>query len=1285
MRRGDQDPERESWGDPGFRGRVKAILSMGDNTMSKISKLSVVLCMCALVSANAWGQGIFATLTGVVSDPSRAVVKGAKVVLTDAASGSARETVTNDDGYYTFASVPVGSYTLSVEAQGFQTYKATSIALGGAEKRNLNISLALGTASQTVEVSAEATQLVTTDSAEKSFTLETKQLENLVQVGSDAAEYIKVMPGFAVQNGTSNKANYSGEVIGINANGDAGSQSPLNNASTYNGLPSNSLDITMDGAHVADPGCNCDTPVNPNSDFLQEFRVLAGNFSAENQKGPIVITSVTKSGGTKLHGSGFFSARNYALNANDWLNNYNKSPKPANKYYYPGGAIGGKVPKTHDKLFFFAGFEYYYQVLDTGLLRATVPTANMLNGNFSTSELEKIGDSTSNFKTASGNPVATACPGTAVQPTGTELPYLPCLNQATLTAFQNAGWASPDGKNGYNVQIPSQILNPNMLALMGLYPGANADPSTNGGYNYVQSEVFNQNNTQFDTREDYNISDRTKLFVRYNYQKETQQFPVGLWWRNGAQVPYPTAIEGKNRSKSISGSVTHVFSPTMTNETVVAYTEVLFPNVFANPSKVARSNVGFNVQGIFNNGVSQIPSFGSFGGETALVFNPGGFEAGGAKSGLYANKYMPEISDTVTKVWSTHTLKAGFFWEWIRNAQPANNDTNGQLQFVSGNNSLYSTGDSYADEVLGIASHYDEATKNRINDIAYNTYEFFLQDDWKATKRLTLNLGLRFSHIQPWYDRVGDGFAIFNLNAYTAGGGAACTGAPTYCGYLWHAMDSSVPLSGYPTRSLFYQPRLGAAYDLFGDGKTVLRGGWGRYYFHVGQFTSGLDASAGVKSIGYDGKISTSTTTNSTQPILVNPLPAAITSLAPWNTASSNVGIANISTQTWFNATPSGPAAVDGKDNQMGYTDTWNLTISRQLPWSSMFEVSYIGNRSRDLASGGNGGSVGINTLNINPVPVGAMLSSNNGGVDPSTLNSGAFRPIQGYGDLYVTTNNGHANYNGLQAIWARTRGRYTINLNYTFSKSEQILGNNGNLIDQFDVNRNFGVAPNNRKHLFNAVYSIELPKANINKFAGGVINGWQLTGIVQLQSGPNLTGFQNQNFGLGYSGVSGSNGSSAIIPGSISAQNPNGIAISNISILGTPDIQLNPILTCNPASGLKSHQYINASCFAPPTQVGQNGPIILPAIYGPAYFNWDMGLFKNFTITENQRLQFRFNLYNWMNHPLWSFNGSNLSLGFSQDTAANNYNMTQSNSTFGYTTTKQGHRIIEMGVKYYF
>ena len=152
--------------------------------------------------------------------------------------------------------------------------KPGTISLGGGEKRNVNVKLEVGSAGETVQVNAENMDLAVTDSGEKSFSLETEELENFTQVGSNAAEYIKIVPGFGIANGTQNKSNYNGQTIGINANGDSGSQSPLNAAYSYNGLPTNSLDITADGAHVSDPGCNCDTPVNPNSDFVQEFKVL---------------------------------------------------------------------------------------------------------------------------------------------------------------------------------------------------------------------------------------------------------------------------------------------------------------------------------------------------------------------------------------------------------------------------------------------------------------------------------------------------------------------------------------------------------------------------------------------------------------------------------------------------------------------------------------------------------------------------------------------------------------------------------------------------------------------------------------------------------------------------------------------------------------------------------------------------------------------------------------------------------------------------------------------------
>ena len=1213
--------------------------------------------LLVVLSAGAWAQGIFATLTGVVTDPSQSVVPNARVTLRDTGSGSERQTVSNGDGYYTFASVPVGTYSLTVEAQGFKTHKEDAIRLGGGEQRNVNVALAIGGTAETVEVAGmQDFTTAPVDTGEKSFTLETKELQNFTQVGSNAAEYIKIVPGFGITNGTSNKSNYSGQTIGINANGDSGSQSPLNTAFSYNGLPTNSLDITADGAHVSDPGCNCDTPVNPNSDFLQEFKVLTSNFSAEEQKGPIVITSVTKSGTNAYHGSAFFSARNHALNANDWLNNFSGVQQPANAYYYPGGTIGGpvRIPgtgfnKNRDKLFFWTGLEYFHQTLDTGLLRATVPTAGELGGDFSAAEIAKEGPVTA-----------------AAVPPGQ-------LNAAAVAAFGGtsipACAGTPNGK----------CIDPNMLALAKLFPAPNATPTVASPYNYVQAEVFNQNNRQWTTRADYNISDNTKLFVRYNYQRETQLFPVGLWWRNTDQVPYPSAIEGKNRSDSWAGTITHVFSPTMTNEVVMAYTFVGFPNVFANPSKVSPATVGYNYKGLFGQiggKVNQIPSFGNFGpSEAALVFNPGGFEGGGSSQGLYANKYMPSVSDTLTKVVGKHTLKAGFFYEWIRNAQPANNYTNGAAMVSVSN--PFSYGNEYADLLTGNLNSYQETNFNRINDISYNTYEFFGQDSWKATRRLTVEFGLRATHFSPWVDDDGFGYSIFNPSLYSSANGGACASAPTFCGFEWHARDSAISLGGFPTRALFYQPRLGAAYDVTGSGNTVLRGGWGRFYYHSGQFTTGLDASAGVASA------------------TLSPSNWVGGPGCPTNPPAGSALFASYISCLNVAATPASPAASDAKDNLQPYTDSWSFTVSQRTPWDSRLEVAYVGNRSGNLANSGGYGS------NINLVPLGAMTTAST--PNPATADANNFRPLPGYGDLNEATNNAYSNYNAMQVTWGRHAGRYTMQANYTWQKALGIvLGNangqsNGSIsINPFNLRSNYGIQPTDRRQLFNFAYSIDLGNPlHANGLLAGATSGWQVSGITQLQSGANITesgGYNaSTNYNMSLTCVSSDTTnfpcpqSAAIIPGSITNTNPTGIAINNQSILGTNAVQLNPLVTCNPNSALKAHQFVNPNCFAAPTLVGQNGPTLLPVSYGPAYFNWDMALFKNFKISESKNLQFRINGYNFLNHPLFSFpDSSNLTLRFVQD-PAKNYAITQTNTNFGLTTVKQGQRIVELAVKFYF
>ena len=362
---------------------------------------------------------------------------------------------------------------------------------------------------------------------------------------------------------------------------------------------------------------------------------------------------------------------------------------------------------------------------------------------------------------------------------------------------------------------------------------------------------------------------------------------------------------------------------------------------------------------------------------------------------------------------------------------------------------------------------------------------------------------------------------------------------------------------------------------------------------------------------------------------------------------------------------------MDSKDDKQPYTDSYSFTIAQKLPWQSMVEASYVGNQSKDLANDSGYGS------NINLVPVGAILSD----PDPYNANPDKYRPLNtvdssgnvlGYGDLNLATHKLYANYNSLQVTWGRHAGRYTLQANYSLQKALGIISPD---LNPLNLHTNYGVQPTDRRHLFNVAYSIELGSpVHDSRFLGGLVNGWQISGITQVQSGANLT------YSGGYNASTNFN---MQIDSSVTRSDGSGISVNSQSILGTNAIQLNPLLTCNPASGLANHQFINRNCFAVPTVVGQNGPTVLPAVYGPHYFNSDLGLFKNFQIKETLRLQFRAQAYNFLNHPLWSFpDTSNLTLSFRQDS---NGVVSQVNNNFGTATVKNGNRVIEFAVKFFF
>src|SRR5690349_10724227 len=381
--------------------------------LARFSILAIAA-MLMFVSLAGNAQTTNATLTGTVFDSSGAIVPKANVILTNESSGDLRRTVSNSDGYFTFAAVPPGSYTIRVEMAGFAAWETTSVVLNASDKRNVSgIRLTPGAAKETITVEATAAQITPIDSGEKSTLITEKIMQNVAIVGQNAAEFIKIMPGMAFTGGVVNQSSYA-------ASDERTGSGPVGNFSA-NGTRTGALDITSDGAHIIDPGCNCGQAMNTNADMTSELKVMTSNFGADESKGPVVISAIGKSGGQQFHGEAYAYARSWHLNANDPQNKDAGFARPETKYFYPGGNIGGPliIPHTNfnhnrDKLFFFFGTEYYKQNVDNGVYHAVVPTAAMR---------------ANNFLTLKPNPPA--IPANAINPNGTGCPYYtPNLNSS---------------------------------------------------------------------------------------------------------------------------------------------------------------------------------------------------------------------------------------------------------------------------------------------------------------------------------------------------------------------------------------------------------------------------------------------------------------------------------------------------------------------------------------------------------------------------------------------------------------------------------------------------------------------------------------------------------------------------------------------------------------------------------------------------------------------------------------------------------------------------------------
>ena len=1164
----------------------------------------------------AFGQNSTGSLKGTVTDPTGAVIPKAKVILTNEATNVTRETVSNDSGFFNFVAVQPATYSVTISASGFNSWEEKEIAFSQAANVTLpNIVLQVGTSKQQIEVISAAELPVPTDTGQVSQTLNEHMITELAIQGRDAAELIKIMPGMGMNTGLSNSMWSS-----LTTQSNSG---PIGAFSAGGTQPNGGMTMTLDGANLLDPGNQGTQTSNVNQNQTAEVTILTSAYGAEFAKGPVTFQAIGKSGGDHFHGGVYFYARNGVFSSEDSYLKNQKIAKPDDSYYYPGGDIGGPViiPHTnfnrnHDKLFFYGAYENMRQNPEGSLLSRFIPTQQMMNGNFSQSYLNSLGSGFANtFGSAATAPCANA-------------------NSCTTVAGGSQNLQLPGG------MIPASMLDPNSLALYKLMPQPNVNPATQGGYNFQDLISLPVDRWEMRLRGDYNINETTKLFFSYTRQDETDLNPISVWWYAGNSIPYPSTMPAKQVSQVYSANLTHSFSPTLTNEFVFADATFINPIGLTNPSAVNPSKVGFNMTGLFTDSLSpQVPNTTNWAGVVPGYLAP----TFGQKwqSGDFGKlSQAPNISDNITKVLGTHTLKAGFYWDFARNQQTASSYLDapqGVLDYENyGSNT---SGNALADFAMARVTGFTQGNSAPVQDFKYFQYSFFLNDQWKASRRLTLTLGVRFDHMGQWVNSGLEGLAVWDPYTYNN----TCTNC-AFTGLEWHGIDPSIPVSGFPSKPFFVEPRIGVAYDLFGNGKTVLRGGFGVYRYQLSYNTAseGFNAPAGV--------VNESTTWN------------CCIGYNSFNQFSPSLGAAGLGGSV---------NALQMGDDKTPYTETYNFTISQRTPWNSVAEFQYSGNQSHDL--------LGDSALtNQDLIPLGAFFKA-----DPLTgvVNNPAgsnfptndYYPFHQYTGIQVVEHINYQYYNAFIATWQKQTGKTTFTTNYTFSKVLGIRdgnsgngGGNGSLLDPYSNAANYGVLAYDHTHIFNAAYVVNLPKPiHDNRWLGGLVNGWEFSGITQLQSGAPI----QPNEG-----------------GTLNVQLPGGTQYSNSAQLGTNGIGILPLLTCDPRSGLSSGQYFNPRCFTLPTG-GREGNIIWPYIHGPAFFNSDLSLFKNFTIREHQKIQFRLEAFNFLNHPLPQFGlqGNNdVTLNFngpSNTASALNTNALTTGKP-GFTT---GRRVVEFAVKYNF
>lgn len=1137
--------------------------------------LKSLLFLLLVGSDAATAQGVTSSVKGTITDSSGAVVPGAVCTLTDQAT---RRTITAkswQDGSFTFPNVPPGTYTLRIEASGFKALSINDLVVSANEVRTVGtLILEVGEIKETVSVRAEATTVaLQLASGERSGLVSGEQLQEIALKGRDFWAMLATLPGVV--------DDYSQERETVNN---------MSNRGTYiNGGRANSKNYSLDGIYSLNTS-NATTVVQPNLDAIAEVKVLTTNYQAEyGRMSSGVISVVTKSGTREFRGSAWYNYRHEQLNANSFFNNARGTPKSPYRYRIYGYSLGGPVyiPRRfnaeRDKLFFFFSQEFSPITRDYGTQLATTPTELERAGNFSRS-FDLNGALIVIRDPASGQPF----PGNIIPAA-----RFSKVGQSILSFFPLPNYTDPDPRNRHRYNLRS----------------------TYSAKNPLRNETL---------RLDYNPLPKLSIYYRLARNIQTTH-PAWGDWKIGNNFLL-TSLDNEAPGTSHLIQTTTIFSPTFVNEARFAYTLNDIKSDYTDRSKVMRTVLGNPPQVYGDPGSPDVAPDVSFGSVPAnairLSLGPGNW---------YWRGTQFTYADSLSKVWDRHSLKAGFHWDYYRAvAMDTRAQWRGAFDFARDINNPFDANHGFANALLGNFSSYTELTKRALKDTVLNVIEFYVQDNWRLSKHLTLDVGLRTVSQPPEYDR-GHNAAHFNPAFYQVGKSPALY----YPGFdaarrrvgVDPVSKAMVPaaligmfvpgtgdpangsrvggVDGYPrglfTRSwIFPAPRVGFAYDVMGKGRTVVRGGFGIFY-------DTADANSFETSVG-------------NPPISYIPL-WRYGNLATLGSGSGLIGPSTMSNQAAIGRLP------------LPMVMNFSLGIQHQTAHNVVFDIAYVGSESRHL----------LMTREINPIPMYARFDPRNG--DPTSpgrpLPDNFFRYYYGYGSITPYEMTGTSHYNSLQVSVNRrlTRG-LQFGVAYTFSKNLGATGTSS----YFPVRqRNYGLWGNHRPHVFVANYMYELPSLGKRlKFplAAWVLDGWHVSGITSLVSGAPFT--------PGFTTTDGQD-----ITGSSEG--------ARIDVIGNPHLN---------KSERTFYRNFNTAAFARPAlrSFGNAGVSILR---GPGVNNWDVAIAKRIPLRSEKRyLRFRAEFFNAWNHT--QFSGLDTTARFDPAGA-------QVNPTFGAFTSARPPRIIQL------